>query len=781
MVGKGFAFVVIFSSVFVARGEGVLAREGEARAVVVVPPGSLSWEGDSKELNRWSPWSEEPERRRRLLRDSIHDLALYLGKISGAKMEVVEALPAGDGRTPIYVGAAAEGVFGPVGKDMAGLFGFRVVANEKGVGLYGQSEYGTSYAIYELLHRLGCRWFFPSELGEAYPSTPSLSIEPMDLRLAPVTEWRRMEGRTADADFRRRNRMGGSADGGNVIHARHALESYITDEQRAAHPDWRLVVNGQPHPKLLRWTRQDVADAIADAIIAKLDKAYQPSVSLSPGDYVVPTEDPEEMAADPRPRVWEPAANQWSVTDRLILLANRVAERVGEKYPEVRFGLLVYVNYSMPPQRYKVHPNVIPMIAPIDFNRAHPMTWPGHPNGSALREMLEGWAKAAPHLAYYAYGMNLAEITAPNPFITKWGTDIPIILKNNVRFWAPETMGGWESMMPGFYLSMRMTFDPSEKPEAILEDLWPRLYGPAAEPMSRYWKRMDRAWIESNEYAGSGFGYLRIFTPEVLAAARADINEALGRASTLQIYKRVEMIHQSLDLLERFMAMQQDWAAGKVARLSADLDDWLGSVRHLRHQYKAQFAFDSGLAITYVEDYWGRAFREASKNSRELTALAPPLLEWRWAFDKDKQAEAAGWTEPEFDDRGWQQTHVVRDSWSDLGHHNSMGRMVYRGTVKLSKLPGDKKTLLWIGSFDGHLKVFVNGAHVKYTVPEKTREHGVGDVIDGPRSFTRPATFDVTGLLRPGENQVTILAERDRLWEVGTGGLMGPTILFREK
>ncbi len=83
---------------------------------------------------------------------------------------------------------------------------------------------------------------------------------------------------------------------------------------------------------------------------------------------MVPTEDTEERKHDPEPRVWEPAAGRWSVTDRI---------------------------------------------------------------------------------SYCAYGMNLAEITAPCPFITKWGTDIPILLAHNIVYWSPETMGGWESMMPG--------------------------------------------------------------------------------------------------------------------------------------------------------------------------------------------------------------------------------------------------------------------------------------------------------------------------------------------
>jgi hypothetical protein len=660
---------------------------------------------------------------------------------------------------------------------MAGLYAFRVVANSKGVGLYGESEYGTSYAVYELLHRLGCRWYMPSEMGETYPSTPSLSVPEMDEKLAPATEWRRMEVRTADADFRRRNRM----DDVNRIAAQHALEGYITKEQREAHPEWRLVVDGKPHPTLLRWTRQDVADAIGDAIIARLDKKYEPSISLSPGDYVVPTDDPEEMKADPTPRVWEPAANQWSVTDRLILLANRVAERVNKKYPDVRFGLLVYVNYSMPPARYKVNSNVIPELAPIDFNRALPMTATNQPNGTILLDMLQGWAKVAPSLAYYAYGMNLAEITAPNPFITKWGTDIPIILKNNVKFWAPETMGGWESMMPGFYLSTRMTFDPNEKPEDILADMWPRFYGAAAEPMSRYWNRMDKAWIDSNEFAGAGFGYLKIFTPEVMKGARDDINEALKKANTPFIKQRVEMIDKSLKQFELFMKMQHEWAEGNLAVLGPQLNTWRENLKQLRTEYKPQYSFDSGLALTYVNSYWGNSFDDGASKANEMVKLAPPLLQWKHHFDKDKKAEELGWTKPGFDDKDWKTMQVVSDTWSDMGHYSDMGRMVYRTNVNLDVLPAGKKALLWAGSFDGSLTLFVNGKHIKYVVPKKTRKNEAGDVIDSPNGFATPASFDVTDAIKPGANQITILGERTWLNEVGSGGLLGPVVVFREK
>ena len=777
----GVSMVTAIVSGSAAAREVRLADKGEARCVIVVPAGAMTWEGDDKQVDHWgriaglTATEVEAEKQRRVQRASVRDLAHYLGKMSGASFEIVEGLPGKERRVPIFIGAEAQKVFGPVGISKAGKFGFRVVVGKKGIGLYGESGYGASYAIYELLHRLGCRWYMPSELGECIPSLPRLEVPEMDESLAPATEWRRMEGRTTDGDFRRRNRIGG-----NYVAATHALEGYITKEQRDAHPEWCLHVNGKPHPRYLRWTRQDVADAIADNIIQRLDKSYTPSISLSPGDYVVASDDPEEMKHDPDPRVWEPAANKWSVTDRLILLANRVSERVGKKYPEVLFGLLAYVNYSMPPASHKVHPNVVPVIAPIDFNRHHPMTWPNHPNETWLLDMVQGWGKVASRIGYYAYGMNLAELSAPNPFITKWGTNIPILMKSNCTYWMPETMGGWDSMMPGFYLSTRLTFYPHEKADEILNEMWTRFYGPAAEPMGKYWHRMDRAWIEGREYSGCAFGYLRMFTPEVMTEARALVDEALAKCATIPEYRRVKLIDESLTAFELFMKMRQDWAAARFRTLHSDLDDWRGSIRHLRRRYRKQYCF-YGYYLNYVNWFFGKPYEEGTRMNKEFVRLGRPMLEWKFQHDEEKKADELGWTKPDFDDKEWKTTHVVKETWSTIGHHNTMGRMAYRATATLSKLPEGKKAFLWIGSTDGSAKLFVNGKHVKYVVPEKTRWHKAGEVIDAFSGYCKPAQFEVTSAIKPGANQITILCERNWLNELGTGGLMGPVVVYREK
>jgi hypothetical protein len=132
---------------------------------------------------------------------------------------------------------------------------------------------------------------------------------------------------------------------------------------------------------------------------------------------------------------------------------------------------------------------------------------------------------------------------------------------------------------------------------------------------------------------------------------------------------------------------------------------------------------------------------------------------------------------------------VVRDTWSSLGHHFSLtdeasgrsGRMAYRTSQKLPAVPAGKKAFLWIGSTDGSAKLFVNGTHVPYGEPDDIGRGKAGETKDAFDGYCKPAQFDVTAALKTGDNQITILCDRYHLNELGTGGLLGPVLLYREK
>ena len=71
---------------------------------------------------------------------------------------------------------------------------------------------------------------------------------------------------------------------------------------------------------------------------------------------------------------FDPSVQEISKTDRLMVLANRVGASVAGKHPDVRLGILAYADYTRPPVREKVHPIVVPQIAPITYARAQPMS-----------------------------------------------------------------------------------------------------------------------------------------------------------------------------------------------------------------------------------------------------------------------------------------------------------------------------------------------------------------------------------------------------------------------
>ena len=71
--------------------------------------------------------------------------------------------------------------------------GFRFVVAKNRVALWGESDLASSYAIYELLDRLGCRWFMPGELGEVIPRHPMVALAEEDSSLMAAGEASRVK------------------------------------------------------------------------------------------------------------------------------------------------------------------------------------------------------------------------------------------------------------------------------------------------------------------------------------------------------------------------------------------------------------------------------------------------------------------------------------------------------------------------------------------------------------------------------------------------------------
>lgn len=756
----------------VSAADVVIVQGGEARAVIVADGAVMA--PDRTDVPRQTP-AEEQERDRRRLRESVNDLALYLGKISGAQVEILTNSPApGDRRLPILVGAPGERAFGrPRARALLGQ-GFRVVVSPKGIGLVGESDLSTSYAIYEVLDRLGCRWYMPSDLGEVVPKSATVALPAMDYSGTPGTLYRGIW--YADDAFKRRNRMGGL-----LLSAGHSLEisNHITKEQFAAHPDWQGLVDGKRTTHRFCWASMEAADAVADSIVAGLDKQDAPTISLSPDDGASFCECEKCKALDTGDM--DPTMGQVSITDRYLHFCNRIAERVTKKYPDVLFGFLAYVQYTRPPLREKVHPNLVPQIAPITYCRAHSMLSTNCPSRPLVRAIAEGWGKKARHVSYYNYMFHLAEVAVPYPMMRQMSDELPLLYASKVDLWQPETMPNFESVLPGMWLSIRMAWDPGQKPAAVLDEFFARFYGAAAAPMRAYWTLFDDAWMDVPEHAGCGFGYGRRFTPEFMKAARAAMDAALAACATDAERGRVKMQDEALKQFELFMKLRRDLFEGRFAELDKGAAAWTKRQLELGSEYAAQYAFSKvgwtphTIGGAYFKSFFEPEYVDAARIAREGELLGPTVRAWRYAVDREKKGESLGWQKAEFADAAWPVTDPCVDTWYAMGLDSYYGAVFYRASVPVPAVPAGKKVFLWISSTDGKAKVFVNGTHVPYV-------NAKGESSDEFSGYCSPASFDITAAVKPGaDNQITIVGTRVFINELGTGGLIGPVVLYREK
>jgi hypothetical protein len=774
-------------------GDVSLVKDGKPNAVIYVSADLMK--PDTADALHTLPFPQRrAEEERRRLRESVNDLALYLEKMSGAKVPISTDAPPANSKehARVLIDDLGEAAVGKAKKSAPYQQGFRVVVDDKDEGtlsLVGESDLATSYAIYEILDtQLGCRWFMPGDMGEVIPQSKTVKLPEMDKSLAPYTIFRTIW--YADDNYKRRNRMGGLA-----LQTGHALEnSWITKEDREKHPEWRATVNGKPSEHRLKWSNKELGLYIADKILAQHAKSPEPSYSLSPDDGMGYDNSPEDKALDAGD--FDPTIGEVSLTDRLIHFVNPIAEKVTQKHPDVLLGMLAYANYTRPPLREKLHPNIVPQIAPITYSRAHPMNRMEVPGNKDLNYIVDGWAKQSKMTSYYFYGWFLAEPVAPNPMLAKWGHDVPHVLKNGkCMFWQPETMPNFETSMHALYLGVRQAWDPSLKSEDIFNDIDTKFYGSAAKPMTAYWRYIDDCWTGIDDYTGCGFGYMRRWTPDKMAKARELMNAALAAAKTDAEKYRINLANESLKLFEDFMKLRRDQAEGRWAGIGKDADAWKQKVKDLGEKYKDNATFTrthyapQTVDGMYFNAFYDATYQDAARVANGFNVLtAPPLREWKWmkddAKDPAKGGESLGYAKAEFDDSQWKTTDVCVETWSTLGLHDYFENVWYRKEVSLGAVPAGKKVYLWIGSTDGSAKVFVNGQHVKYLAQTKDKDGKVTgtetkDEIDG---YCQPFSFDITSAIKPGQtNEVSIRMDRTFLNELGTGGLLAPAVIYAEK
>lgn len=726
--------------------------------------------GDGKQVARLCVQADEQA----ATLQSAQELARILGQMSGTEVKVTQ-IDAADAakdfdrsQQAIVIGKLARDLGLTVKQKSRAGDGFRYWVSGRLLLISGESPQGDLHAVYDLLERLGCGWFAPGKVGEVIPSAREVSV-PDDLDHTAVSDsvnrrfWYGGKGipDKAAALWLAQNKAEHQVGSWN-----HAWSGLVSSQEHfQTHPEYFSLNRGKRTTKQLCTTNPDTLNVAAQSLLRRMSGDSQVIYAAGPNDGGNLCEC-DQCAKLDTPGYLEPTSGKPSCADRIFGFGNQLAEITSKTFPGKDLGLLVYSEYSRPLVKIDhLHPNVFPMIAPIRRCRFHGPGNPVCPSSQRLEEEIMAWGGLTKKLGFYVYNYNLADTLVPLSKISylKRLAAVTTKVKPAELAWIFESIDSWAMHAPHHYLAVRLAWNSKIDIDAEMDRYFKQFYAESAEPMRRYWMRIDRAYDTTPVHTGSQYGLHRIWTAELLAQSQADIDGAKKLARTERVKDAVAMAEAGLKCAQLFMDIWNNIgtcrfvAAGKA---QADLKTHVSEMaKHTEPNWvHERYAFGYYTRFVSLTVDAGAA---ALSDGGELVVQLPD--EWRFQKDPERVGESQKWWQPDHIDRDWPLLGTFSKSWSDNGLGDYQGDGWYRTTFILPNPLPSGELRLWFGGFDYNVEAYLNGQR-----------------LGGWLGFAKPAEFaDVGKHLRPGINHIAVKVSAGDLGELGTGGLMMPVMIYK--
>lgn len=622
-----------------------ITNQGKSEAAIVVSPSAGKWE-----------------------KQAADDLAKYIELMSGVRPALAntdDAIAAAlKASTPLLIVGdealkaepALRSALTKVAKSTPILRADAIALKRSGNRVYlgGTNDDCHYFAAAELLHRWGCRWYLPTDIGDCIPQQPTLKIGNLDYAYAPPFEvrnyWIAWNGSNAgQQEFMHRNRM----NTGVGVPSGHAIGKYVKE----LIPPGKTVYNV---PIADDATAEHVAAKIAPQFAAGKD------ISLGMEDGIYQSDSATDKLL--RANLYDKYFMVPSLTDPFMVLYNKVANILLKQHPDstAKIGFLAYSNITLPPQRDIVAAKpLVAYLAPIDIDPIHGMDDPKSPARQEYREMMYRWAKVMEgRVVIYDYDQGmLVWRDIPNPSIQSIRQDIKHYRKAGILGISTESRGAMATTFLNLYVRGRLFWDPETDVDALLSEFYDKFYGPAAKPMAAYWGAIHDAWGKSIVSEHEYFVAPAIYTPELMQELRKHLDAAgllslplrreVGVDRNDMLYlERLRFARQSFEVLDAYMTMVRAAATegdyktavaagerGLAARLELAKMNSTFTTRVIgvaAETDKADAAWWPGEVRQY------RSLLEFTDGPKGKLVLKTPL-EWAFRRDPNDTGVASGW------------------------------------------------------------------------------------------------------------------------------------------
>jgi hypothetical protein len=702
------------------------------------------------------------------------DLQAYLQQMSGAYLPVARGeIPERGNR--VFMGAVA-GYEYP--DDVpAGRAGFTLRTDGRDIFIRGEDDFATLYGACELMEKLGVRWVLPGRIGEVVPEMATVVVPKLDETQRPDFAMRWI-GRS---EWSYRNKCNGSARslprGFNVqpgiYHSQYRFMS--TKQYFAEHPDWFALIDGErcdhkdakpctTNPEVIRQTAANMAAMLdADPTIDMVSLAY------TDGSYYCQC--PNCVALD------EPGVpKDQSMSRRTLIFYNAVADELMKTHPEAKILAGAYHVYNRPPADpdLKAHPALSLVLCHYTtYCNLHPVNDPTCPPNVAYDKLLRDWQRLIPNVYFYEYYYTDGWRNFPGPLVHAIRSDIPYFRELGCGGLYTQYGLVWNHFL-NYYIAGKLLWDADADVDALLADLYEKFFGPAREPMARYYTALIDAIGGSKEHmclcSLVGHDPRLIFTEELMADLREWLTQAQALAADdRMVTARLRKVAASQEYAERFIEylnLRDVALAEPPGQKRHELAvQALEAIESLHDEIAADRRKWEGISGP-GSYHWRYDLRSARK-----LAEPPPLpvgeklrdlpLKWRFALDPEGVGVGEEWFAADFDDAGWAELNVGQ-YWEAQGHADYDGIAWYRLAVELTEADLAEPLLIGFEGVDAEAWVYLNG-----------REIGRHDGWDEPFAVRVPADVGLAG----AENLIAV-----RVFDSSNnGGIYGRITLARPK
>jgi hypothetical protein len=701
-------------------------------------------------------------------------LVSWVQKMTDAELPVADKAPASGpaiyvGRAAVRAGLKLDDIDSPTKE------GVRIVVEADRILIAGQSDAATTKAVARFLEHLGCRYFMDGPLGEVYPRSPNLGVEPVTITEKPGLLYRNPKGPSWNAaGWKAWNGAGGET----FAHA-HSWGRYIPKGLYDQHPEYfAMGADGKRRQGDWLCTSNPGAREVFALNVISAIKAGGKNPSISPPDGRGYCQCPQCKAQD-NPKQVEPSSGTVSVSTRYADFFDAVARRVAKDCPDSVLSFYVYADYTQPPKLdHKLSPNLCAVIAPIRYCRLHALGDPDCPSRRQQVEMIEGWAKVASKLGYYNYMYNLADGTVPMFKFTPCKVEFPYLADRGLSFMTIEVLSNWYVYGPQIYLSLRMAYDPKLDPAAVMEDYYAKFYGPAAPHMKAYWTTIDEATARLHNHSGGFYGLSAAYTPEVVRRCESVLALAAEAAKGDKVYaERVAMHAAGFRNVLDYRAVEGAMEKGDYPKARAVYEGMVARINGLVEKRYANPEYGTA----YLRRFLSKAIEggvAATAAPNKVLAVLPD----RWRFradDADEGVEKQFFAE-KHDDAKWRPAATYSATLSGQGiNENTV--LWYRTTFTVPEKHGPLS--LVFPEVDGLVTVYVNGKPLDpQAVLAAQPKKGGKQPAEGRPAVPRRAPFevDVTAEVRPGGNVVAVRVDNRKISELFLGGILRPVVLVEK-